>query len=146
MNELFWFIFGIILILLELFIPGLIVVFFGISAILMAILIYLGFITNIFYQFFLWSILSIILVLSLRRLTIKFYPSLEKYQFSKDSLERKKGIVVEEINPHIGSGRVKISGSYWKAVSDDGTIIPVGKEIIVVRQDGLLLYVKVISN
>ncbi len=145
MNELFWLILGITLIILELFIPGLIVIFFGISAILMAILIYLGFITNIFYQFLLWSILSIILVLTLRKLTIKFYPSSEKYQFSKDSLERKKGIVVEEINPHVGSGRVKISGSYWKAISDDGTIIPVGKEIIVVRQDGLLLYVKVIQ-
>jgi membrane protein implicated in regulation of membrane protease activity len=90
MNELFWLIFGIILILIELFIPGLIVIFFGVSAILMAGLIYLGFITNIFYQFFLWSILSIILVLTLRKITIKFYPSLEKYQFSKDSLERKK--------------------------------------------------------
>jgi membrane protein implicated in regulation of membrane protease activity len=146
MNELFWLIFGIILILIELFIPGLIVIFFGVSAILMAGLIYLGFITNIFYQFFLWSILSIILVLTLRKITIKFYPSLEKYQFSKDSLERKKGIVVEEINPHVGSGRVKISGSYWKAISDDGTIIPVGKEIIVVRQNGLLLYVKVNPN
>jgi len=146
MNELFWLILGITLIFLELFIPGLIVIFFGVSAILMAVLIYLGFITNIFYQFFLWSILSIIFVLTLRRITIKFYPSSEKYQFSKDSLERKKGIIVEEINPHVGSGRVKISGSYWKAISDDGTIIPVGKEIIVVRQDGLLLYVKVIAN
>jgi len=146
MNELFWLILGITLIFLEFFIPGLIVIFFGVSAILMAVLIYLGFITNIFYQFFLWSILSIIFVLTLRRITIKFYPSSEKYQFSKDSLERKKGIIVEEINPHVGSGRVKISGSYWKAISDDGTIIPVGKEIIVVRQDGLLLYVKVIAN
>ncbi|GIX41015.1 MAG: hypothetical protein KatS3mg129_0748 [Leptospiraceae bacterium] len=143
MNVIFWVLLGFILSLLEIFIPGMIIIFFGISSFIMAILVYFGFISNLIYQFFYWSIISILLVLLLRRFVIKYFPSLEKNEFSKDSLEGQKGIVIEEVNPYTGKGRVKVSGTYWKAISSLGTIIPVGKEIIVEKQDGLLLYVRV---
>jgi len=145
MNGFFWLILGLILSFLEIFIPGMVIIFFGISAFFISLFVYLGFVNNIFYQFFLWSLISLLQILLLRNFVLKFFPSHERNEFTKDNLEGKKGIVIEEINPYKGTGKIKISGSYWKATSSMGTIIPIEKEVFVEKQDGLLLYVKVIS-
>ncbi len=50
-----------------------------------------------------------------------------------------KGVVVSEINPE---GAIKARGELWKARSAEGTVIPVGTEVEIVRADTLMLWVK----
>ncbi len=145
MSSLFWLILGITLILLEIIIPGFVIIFFGFSAIIISLLVYTGLVTNILYQFFYWSIISILLVFLLRKIVVKFVPSLEKNEYSKDTLVGMIASVIEEINPQSGTGKVKIAGTYWKAISMDGSIIEINRKVIVEKQDNLLLYVKLLE-
>lgn len=142
MNSIFWYILGIILIVSEIFIPGLVVIFFGISAILIGLLTSFGILTQISYQFIGWGICSIILVLLLRKFFKSFFPSLEIKQKVKDTLVGKSGVVIEEINPLQGTGRIEAEGTNWKAISLNGETILVGKKVIIEKQQDLTLYVK----
>ena len=51
----------------------------------------------------------------------------------------KKAVVVEELSP---TGMVKLHGELWKAKTSEGGVIPVGTEVEVIDQEGLLLTVK----
>lgn len=142
MNSIFWYLLGIVLIISEIIIPGLIVIFFGISAIIIGFLTSVGILTQISYQFISWAIGSIILVLLLRKFFKTFLPSLEVKQEVKDTLIGKSGIVIEEINPLQGTGRIEAEGTNWKAISLNGETILVGKKVIIEKQQDLTLYVR----
>lgn len=49
------------------------------------------------------------------------------------------GIVVEVLHP---DGMIKAKGELWKALSDDGSTIPAGSEVDVVKKESLTLIVK----
>ena len=50
-----------------------------------------------------------------------------------------KAIVTEELSPH---GTVRMRGEYWKAYSEDGSTVPEGTEVDVLKQEGLTLAVR----
>ncbi len=54
-----------------------------------------------------------------------------------------KGIAVGDLNPE---GLIKARGELWKARSEDGSLIPVGTEVKVVRAETLLLWVRPTSQ
>jgi membrane-bound serine protease (ClpP class) len=51
----------------------------------------------------------------------------------------KKGIAVSDLSPE---GMIKAQGELWKARSEDGSLIPAGSEVKVVRAETLLLWVR----
>ena len=55
----------------------------------------------------------------------------------------KKGVTVNELNPE---GRIKSRGEYWSARSIDGSTIPAGREVEVVKAETLILWVKLPKN
>jgi membrane protein implicated in regulation of membrane protease activity len=61
---------------------------------------------------------------------------------SSSSLELvgQRGRVVEPIDPVIGGGRVSVGATDWAATSD--AAIEVGHDVVVTRQDGVVLSVK----
>ncbi|MFN3603142.1 MAG: NfeD family protein [Leptonema sp. (in: bacteria)] len=142
MNSTFWYILGILLIVSEIFLPGMIVIFFGISAIFVGILSSLLLLTSISSQFLSWAIFSILLIVFLRGFFKKMFPSLEIKQQVKDTLVGKSAIVIEEINPLKGTGRVELGGTTWKAISINGEIISINKKVLVENQENLTLFVK----
>lgn len=53
-----------------------------------------------------------------------------------------KGVVIEEINSHTGTGRVKLNGIDWKAVSLDGSVIKSGEPVFVRKISGAHLVIE----
>ena len=54
-----------------------------------------------------------------------------------------KGVTVSELNPE---GRIKSRGEYWRARSIDGSTIPAGTEVKVVKAETLLLWVQLTES
>jgi membrane protein implicated in regulation of membrane protease activity len=113
---LLWLILGIILVLLEIIIPGGIVSFLGISALIVAACLYAGFISGLLEALTLWFISSLVLLFGLRGLVQKFMPSeITKSNTSEDVDAYNKIVPVNKTIPAAGMGRIYFRGTYWDA-------------------------------
>lgn len=132
-----WFIIGILLLITEMIQPIVFLFFFfGFSAVLTALLVYLGatlFISLIFFLSF-----SFMLILFIRPLIIR-YSKFQSASSQMDQLVGKTGIAIEPIAPH-EFGLVRISGKNWSAESQD--TIAKGSEVEVTEFEGTRLIVK----
>lgn len=55
----------------------------------------------------------------------------------------KSALVIEEVNSVQATGRVRLSGIDWMALSTDNTVIPVGTSVIVEKVEGAKVYIKI---
>lgn len=62
----------------------------------------------------------------------------------EEALYQETGKVIHEVSEN--GGRVFIHGEYWNARSEDGSVIAVGSTIQPVRREGMLLFVKAVTN
>ena len=142
--ELIWFVIGLVLLLMEIALPGLVIFFFGIGAWVVSLI---CFITDISLngQLILFLTSSIFLLLVLRhRLKSLFYGfSSSKDNMSQDMQEYvgQAAVVTEEIRGKI-KGRVEFHGTNWDAVADD--VIPNGADVEIIGKDNLTFKVKAI--
>jgi len=140
--ELIWFGIGLLLLLMEIAMPGLVIFFFGIGAWVVSII---CFITDISLngQLILFLISSIFLLLVLRhRVKPLFYGfSSSKDNMSEDMQEYigQAAIVREEIKGKI-KGRVEFHGTNWDAIADEN--IPSGADVEIISKDNLTFKVK----
>ena len=140
--ELIWFLIGLVLIILEFGIPGVVTVFFGIGAWLVALLC-LFFNIPLNLQIVIFIIGSIIPLILLR----KWFKQLLDGRsivgpVDLDELEEylgKKVVVTEEITPD-RRGRVEFRGSTWKAEAYEN--LAVGKTVEIVDKNNITLIVK----
>ena len=51
-------------------------------------------------------------------------------------------VIIEEVNPALGTGRARSNGVDWIAVSETGNILPAEKVVLIVRVDGAKLIVR----
>jgi inner membrane protein len=142
--ELFWFVVGMILFLLELVVPGFVIFFFGIGAWLTALV---CLITNpgTDLQIIIFAITSVFALIGLRRIIQR------KFFFSKEGLSEavedeftgKEGIALTDFGPD-RSGKVEFKGTTWKAEAeaDGGLEIKENQKIIIVKKDNFKLIVK----
>lgn len=140
-----WLIVGIVLILSEFVIPGGIVVFLGLSALVVSLGFYFQLITNHLNGFLTWFIVSIFLMLFLRSLFIRYFEGDSSIQNVDEDSEILGSIVlvVEDIFPY-KDGRVKFRDSTWSARSEDE--IKSGDKALIENRDGNYLIVKSILN
>ena len=140
--QLIWFIVGFIFLLLEFAIPGLITLFFGIGAWIVA-LICLFLDISINTQLFIFIISSILLLVFLRKWFQKmFMGRLESGQEEIEELDEflgQKAVVTKEITPNT-KGKVEFRGSYWKAEAYE--TIPEGTPVEIVDKNNITLTVK----
>lgn len=141
-SALFWLLTGFVMMALEIFIPGLIIIFFGMGAVLVAILTYLGITTTLSLQLLLWGVSSLLLILLLRRQTAKIFPALEKKEESADDLVDQIGETINVVDGKSEWGRVRLQGTTWKALSHSGVSIAAGTKVRVVRRENLTVYVE----
>jgi len=52
------------------------------------------------------------------------------------------GIVLEEINTPANTGKIRLNQESWRAVSENGEIVPVGEAVKVLRVDGTRVIVQ----
>jgi len=135
-----WVVLGLILVVSEIFAPLFIVIWFGLSAIIVG-LVDLVFATSFMTELLEWIILSVIF---LALWLIFFKDKTVSKSGQSDFRLNTKGIVIQKIKPH-DKGKVKfdapvLGSSEWYAVADK--TIEVGESIIIVDVNGQLLKVK----
>jgi inner membrane protein len=118
MTALYWFYLGIVLIILEVMTPGLVSIFFGLSALVVALITF--FVPGLPepMQWVLFSIFSILFILLLRKTLKKtFSGTAEVSDGTTDPYSGKRAMVVVRITPN-QPGRVEFNGSNWTAESE----------------------------
>ena len=129
---------GIFLMAVEFLVPGLVMVFVGLGALTVALGMHLGYIDEIVQQFITFFISSIIYLLTLRFLVLRFVPSVTRKE-NIDEDEEVMGSIVE-IVADINSGelgRVEHSGSSWQARAEGDQTILKGEQVKIIGRDNI---------
>lgn len=142
-----WFWLGIVLAVSELVIPGLVVVFVGLAALTVALLLFTGVIVSLPAQLIAWFGLSIVYTLTLRMLVLHFYPTdTVKQQIDDDQQDvGRRASVLEAISGN-RPGRIAVGGSTWAAVLPRDEEATPGQEVIITGRDGLTCTVQNIDT
>ena len=142
--QLAWFIVGLTLLLLEFAIPGVITLFFGIGAWIVAIICLLLDI-SLNTQLFIFIFSSVLLLVALRKWLKTFFAGKDAPSgFEAETLEAflgKKAVVTKEITRNM-KGKVEFRGTYWDAEADE--TIPEGASVEILDKDNITLIVKLL--
>jgi membrane protein implicated in regulation of membrane protease activity len=133
-----WLILGILLMVGEVVSPGLVAVFLGAAAVLVAGLRYVGLIEGLAASIFAWMGLSIGLTVTLRRYARRYLPA-ETSRGQIDEGVQALGQVVEvtaDVNDSDDTGRIRYQGTSWPAISTEG-VIPKGAQAQLVARQNL---------
>ncbi|CAB0552370.1 NfeD family protein [Corynebacterium diphtheriae] len=133
MGSLAWFVIGVALVFIELFIGELTFFMLGIAAVCAA---GVGLVTdNVGVQATAFSVAAISLLLFLKPLIKKRFELPTSLELTPRALIGMNGEVVEKITEH--SGQIKLDGSLWSARSLDPAInFQTGQSVYVVEIDG----------
>jgi inner membrane protein len=138
--EIFWFILGLVLFLLELIMPGFIIFFFGLGAWITAVICLTGHPgTNL--QIIIFAISSGILLLALRRIIQnKFLNSKNTHSDDvEDEFTGKEAIATVAFGG-MAKGKVEFKGTMWTAESS--AEISEGQRVIIIKKDSFKLIVE----
>ena len=144
-NELLWFLSGLILLLAEFVIPGFVIIFFGVGAWLVALLLWCGMDISFTNQLFIFLVSSILSLVVFRRYGKRFYQAKVQTDDEQkfDDIRGEKATVTMEIVPNSVGGKVEFHGTQWNAESE----VPIKKDAVVevVERNNLTLKVKPIQ-
>ena len=145
--ELIWFLIGLVLLVLEFIMPGLIIGFFGAGAWIVAIIcLFSAYVQgSINAQLIIFIIASVLSLLLLRKwLKGMFIGHTKSKQDLTEDLNEfigERAVVKEKITPK-ARGKVEIHGTNWVAEADDE--IAEGTVVEIIAKDNLTLKVKVV--
>lgn len=143
--EVVWALLGMIFIMLEFAVPGLIIFFFGIGALLVSLLCLLSpyIHDSINTQLIIFIVSSIVVLISLRGTLKKVFSGLvSTQQEMQDNLSEyvgKKAIVTVSIKPG-RNGKIELHGTNWDAQCDKE--IEEGSTVEIVGRDNITMIVK----
>jgi len=129
---------GIFLMAVEFLVPGLVMVFVGLGSLTVVFGMHFGYIDGILQQFITFFISSIIYLLTLRFLVLRFFTSVTRKE-NIDEDEEVMGSIVE-IVADINSGefgRVEHSGSSWQARAEGDQTILKGEQVKIIGRDNI---------
>jgi len=129
---------GIFLMAIEFLSPGLVMVFVGLGSLTVVFGMHFGYIDGILQQFTTFFISSIIYLLTLRFLVLRFVPSVTRKE-NIDEDEEVMGSIVE-IVAEITSGefgRVEHSGSSWQARAEGDQTILKGEQVKIIGRENI---------
>lgn len=140
---LYWLIIGVMLFLLELALPGFILFFFALGALTTSLIAFF-FPVGVAWQLGLFMAASLVTLFSLREVIQKrFFTEVPEHKENDTDqvlvASGERGVVSTAIVPP-GEGRIKCSGSSWRATADEK--IEEGEIVAVVRQKGLVIHVE----
>jgi membrane protein implicated in regulation of membrane protease activity len=138
--EIFWFILGLGLFLLELVVPGFFIFFFGLGAWLTALVCLIGHPgTNL--QIIIFAVTSVISLIALRRIIQKkfFYSKGTQSEDVEDEFTGKEALASVDFGG-IKKGKVEFKGTTWTAESSSE--ITEGQRVIVIKKDSFKLIVE----
>ena len=142
---LIWIIFGAIFIVAEIFSVSFFAGPIGLACLVAAILHKAGATTTV--QLVGFSITSVGLLLAVRPIWKRMMENKSDKEVSgTDTYVGKQGKITETVDAQAETGRVKIGGESWRAISDKSIIIEEGSLATVVRIEGSKAVVSVSEN
>ncbi len=142
---LLWFFAGIAFLVLELIMPGFIVIFFAFGSFISSVSAW-WLDVNLTTQILIFVVSSLLLLFSLRKFSIRIFKGDIQSKIDDNYVDGKIGknaVVTREIKPD-RPGEIKFMGSFWRAVSKKSTIEP-GKTVVIqgkASEDGLTFMVE----
>ena len=129
---------GIFLMAIEFLVPGLVLVFVGLGSLTVVFGMHFGYIDGILQQFITFFISSIIYLLTLRFLVLRFVPSVTR----KENIDEDEEVIgsIVELVADINSGefgRVEHSGSSWQARAEGDQTILKGEQVKIIGRDNI---------
>lgn len=138
--ETLWLIMGLVFILLELVIPGLIIVFFGAGALITCITTWAGLTQSLTAQVIIFAVSSTLFVGVVRWLILK-YKKMNTEETTNFNIEIGRIVdVIEMIEPGQTGGKVRYQGADWNARCQT-KILP-GDSVRITGCDNLTLIVE----
>jgi membrane protein implicated in regulation of membrane protease activity len=138
LNYNLWLGFGIFCILSEFLLPGMVMVFLGLGALTVALGIYLGYLDSITFQLMTFFISSIVYLIPLRFLVLRFVPTnIRKVSINED--DQAVGVEVEVIEDILPGklGRIEYSESTWQAKVEGEIAILKGQKAKIIGRDNI---------
>ena len=129
---------GIFLMAIEFLVPGLVMVFVGLGSLTVVFGMHFGYIDGILQQFITFFISSIIYLLTLRFLVLRFVPSVTR----KENIDEDEEVIgsIVELVADINSGefgRVEHSGSSWQARAEGDQTILKGEQVKIIGRENI---------
>ncbi|MCP5047372.1 MAG: NfeD family protein [bacterium] len=145
--EVLWAIIGIMLVIFEFLIPGLVLAFFGIGALITALTTWIGITPTLAPQLMVFIISSILLLVFLRKFMKKTFLGGSKETGTGRNVNVEMGKIVpviEYIQPGEVGGKVRYQGSNWLARATE-PVAP-GESVRITGSDNLTLIVEKINQ
>ena len=145
--EFLWTLAGILLIFVELIYPHFVLAFFGGGALVTALTTALGLTTGLSAQLAVFIVSSLLLLFLLRRYLKKILTGNMKDIDDAQLFDLEVGkivLVVDEIDPEKGHGKVKYHGTHWDAMASE--FIAEGESVRVTGRSNLTLQVEKIKK
>lgn len=115
-----WLIAGIIFIIIEMFLPGLIIGFFGLGALITCLTTYIGLTNDMASQIVIFTITSVGSLILFHKVIKKKKKRKKEEETTDFNLQLGKLVPVTElIDPDEGPGKVRYQGAQWSASSKD---------------------------
>jgi len=132
----FWVAVGLVLIIAEMFHMSMVLLFFGIAALLVALAKFLG-LNNLSLEIVLFAVTGLGSMLLFRR------KMLRSIKTSSDLVNDRNAVIVlsHDVAPH-GSTSVTYQGVAWTAINDSDAALKKGDKVYVQRTEGVKLIVR----
>jgi membrane protein implicated in regulation of membrane protease activity len=140
-SAVIWLVLGVALLVAELLHTAFVFVWFGASALLVALAAALG-LDSIAGELVLFAVVSTSLVLASRTIFKRFLPSRGATRSGAAALPGAIATVGVAIDNAAGTGRVDLHGLDWAARSLSGEPIPAGRRVQVIEVQGVTLVVE----
>lgn len=123
----------------ELIVPGMVTIFLGIAAVLVALGYKTGILEGIISGVASWIVISLFSVFFIREMVVKLLPGDATFKNVDEDVDAYGSIVevVEDVKMEDDSGRIKFRGTTWQATSN-AKLIPAGSKARIVTRDNLV--------
>ena len=137
----YWMFLGLVLLGIEMVTPGgFYILFFGLAALIVGSLTWLGFAQAEWLQWFLFSGLAILWLLILRGPLLAWMKRQERDQPAVDSLAGESAILIEDLLPG-ATGKAELRGTSWTAHNAGTVPLTKGQRCTVKRVEGLTIWI-----
>ena len=141
MEYYYWLIAAIVLVIVEICTAGFGALCFALGAAFSALVSGLG--GSFTWQILVFVVVSLLTFIFLRPVVVRFLDKKSKdVKTNAEAIIGRKGIVSERIDASQHTGRVAIDGDDWKAVSEDGSVIEKGTDVVIIKLDSIIVTVK----
>ena len=132
-----WIGLGVAMMVLELMVPGLVVVFTGMAAVIIGLLRWAGLALDLPTSIAVWMMLSVALVFALRRALVRWLPAESRRDVIDEDIESFDQLVevVADCDPGSNAGRIRYQGTSWPARALAGTVAAGGKARLIYRDN-----------